>query len=378
MTDAADNSQTDSEQASQNAAKESLKDAMPFEGVLMDDFPLSLVVSDPNLPDNPLVYVNKAFTELTGYTETAALGRNCRFLQGPETEGTPVRELADAIAVGESAAVEIVNYTSAGDAFLNHLLISPIMDGERVAFFVGVQASDGAQSREQELSSKLRGDLATISRTIRDPLESILQILRSEVPEPDAPREVITLLSSRIESLAQLYAGVFRRHGRDADGRTRLGAYLSRVCSSTHLSDRSYNVRISSNFIDASVPVETAAMIGLLLSEVLANAFDRSNPYDNEAHIEVALAWKGKDEGKDEDSASHLRLTVSDTSDTSDTASTGGADRKRSLLPRQGTVGRRIVDAFKPRLDTRYNETADDEIVRVTLDFPTVRPDDEV
>jgi len=333
---------------------------------MMDAFPLSIAISDPNLPDNPLVYVNGAFTELTGYSSSSACGRNCRFLQGENTENTPVRELADAVNAGESAAVEIVNYTADGKPFLNHLVITPVREegqDAKTLFYIGIQTSDGAVDLDPALAKRVRARIEDASSSIRDPLESVLRILRAEMPASARPSDVVTLLSSRIDCLAQLYAGVFQRNGMDKEGRTRLGAYLGRVCSGTHLSDRSYNVRLSTDFIECTVEVETAAMIGLLLSELLANAFDRSNPYDNEAHIEVVLDWvdgqgpDGNGEGK------HARLTVRDTSE----------GRKRSLLPRKDTVGRRIVDTFKPRLHTVYAEQNTEDRLEATLDFPTVR-----
>ena len=45
-----------------------------------------ITIADPNLPDCPLMYVNEAFCRMTGYDQDEILGRNCRFLQGPETD----------------------------------------------------------------------------------------------------------------------------------------------------------------------------------------------------------------------------------------------------------------------------------------------------
>ena len=327
-----------------------------------DEFPVSLVITDPRLDDNPIVYVNRAFTELTGYAASVACGRNCRFLQGPDTDERPVRELADAVANGSPAAVEIVNYTSAGDKFINHLVVTPIRDGEEVIFFMGIQA--GWRERGDALPSadQLTRHLAQLETTVRGQVGLLLSIMREEVSEPEDPREVITLLSTRIDCLAQLYAGVFRRHSRNEDGRVRLGAYLGRVCSGTHTADRSYNVRLSTNFVECTTDVETAAMIGLALSELLANAFGDANPYDDEAEIEVDLEWADMD-----GTGGGAVLTVK--------ASSRG--NEGSLLPEAGSVGQRLLANLLPRLGADIREDNRDGVREAILPLPMIdRPSD--
>src|SRR3954470_17442586 len=63
----------------------------------------SIVISDPNLPDDPLVYVNPAFERTTGYASEEALGRNCRFLQGKDRDQPALEELRPRSAKGDSA-----------------------------------------------------------------------------------------------------------------------------------------------------------------------------------------------------------------------------------------------------------------------------------
>jgi PAS domain S-box-containing protein len=72
--------------------------------------PLSMVLTDPHRPDYSLIFVNRAFTALTGFSEEEVLGRNCRFLQGPETDRTAVRGLGDAVAVVGEAQIDLWNY----------------------------------------------------------------------------------------------------------------------------------------------------------------------------------------------------------------------------------------------------------------------------
>ena len=98
---------------------------------------MGMVLADPNLPDCPIVYVNPAFTELTGYDWEASVRRNCRFLQGPETDRTAVQRIRKAIEGRTSIHEEIYNYRRDGTGFWNALYISPVYDddGELIYFF---------------------------------------------------------------------------------------------------------------------------------------------------------------------------------------------------------------------------------------------------
>lgn len=98
-------------------------------------------ISDMSLPDRPLIYLNEGFERLTGYSRTEALGRNCRFLQGPDTNQAEVDKIRHAIKNGEECTVELLNYRKTGEPFWNRLSLSPIKNetGE-VTHYVGVQS----------------------------------------------------------------------------------------------------------------------------------------------------------------------------------------------------------------------------------------------
>jgi len=99
-----------------------------------------LVLADPQQDDNPMVYVNEAFEELTGYPEGELLGRNCRFLQGDETDPETVAQLREAIDSEEPVTVEIRNYRKDGTPFWNELTVSPVYDSEgRLVRYLGTQ-----------------------------------------------------------------------------------------------------------------------------------------------------------------------------------------------------------------------------------------------
>ncbi|MBE7200630.1 MAG: PAS domain S-box protein, partial [Parafilimonas terrae] len=86
------------------------------------------IITDPNLPDNPIVFANRAFQNLCGYAAAEVIGRNCRFLQGPGTDPADVAKVRDAIAARRDVVVEILNYHRDGTPFRNELYISPVFD----------------------------------------------------------------------------------------------------------------------------------------------------------------------------------------------------------------------------------------------------------
>ena len=100
----------------------------------------NFVVTDPSLPDNPIVYATQGFLNLTGYTLDQVLGRNCRFLQGPETDPKAVEKIRNAIEDGSDMSVCLLNYRVDGTTFWNQFFIAALRDaGGNITNYVGVQ-----------------------------------------------------------------------------------------------------------------------------------------------------------------------------------------------------------------------------------------------
>lgn len=98
---------------------------------------MPMIVTDPRQADNPIVFVNRAFLEMTGYSSEELIGNNCRFLQGPDTDRDTVDSVREAIDARNEVAVEILNYRKDGSSFWNALFISPVYNehGELVYYF---------------------------------------------------------------------------------------------------------------------------------------------------------------------------------------------------------------------------------------------------
>ena len=113
---------------------------LAFQDERLDPAQQSLSLCDIRRPDMPLIYVNRGFERMTGYTPTEVIGRNCRMLQGPDTDPATVQRIREAIAAGEPLIVDLLNYRKDGSGFWNRLSLRPVRDPKGVVtHVVGIQ-----------------------------------------------------------------------------------------------------------------------------------------------------------------------------------------------------------------------------------------------
>jgi PAS domain S-box-containing protein len=247
-----------------------LEDITSFDGFSRVQVPM--IVTNPNLEDNPIVYVNEAFQRVTGYSRTAAIGRNCRFLQGRDTDKSDVDRLRTAVGAAEDISLDILNYRANGEPFLNRLIVAPILDDKgRVLYFFGVQKEirhgDLDKSAEQ-----VNTQLLEVQNRVRSDLSMIINMIRQQSRQASAPLDFVAL-SRRIETLQILYEEMKLADSQSNDDTVPLGSYLSRLAAAIAHIDGRPGVRMTLQIEPLSVSVETATRVGLVLSEVLTNAF---------------------------------------------------------------------------------------------------------
>ena len=144
----------------------------------------SIVITDPNQPDDPIVYVNPAFERTTGYAAEEVLGRNCRFLQREDRAQPALEELKAAVCEGRHCTVVLRNYRKDGTLFWNELSIYSVRDEDgRMTNFVGVQNDVTERIRAEEILSEMRrAERRRIARDLHDivlqDLSGVLQSLR--------------------------------------------------------------------------------------------------------------------------------------------------------------------------------------------------------
>jgi PAS domain S-box-containing protein len=131
---------------------------------ILDSCVNGVTLADPDLDDMPIVYANKAFEKMTGYSQEEILGHNCRFLQGEDREQEARYQLRQAIDNSEPAEVTIRNYRKDGQLFYNHLMISPLFDSNgNVIYYLGVQYDVTNQVTAAEEIKRLSDSLEMLS-----------------------------------------------------------------------------------------------------------------------------------------------------------------------------------------------------------------------
>jgi PAS domain S-box-containing protein len=124
---------------------------------LVTDSPIPSVISDPRLPDNPIIACNAAFCELAGYPPEEVVGRNCRFLSGPGTEPWLTEEIRRGVREHRPVLVEILNYKRNGQPFRNAVLVAPIYDEEdALLYFLGSQVEIDADASSPSSMRRIR------------------------------------------------------------------------------------------------------------------------------------------------------------------------------------------------------------------------------
>lgn len=146
-----------------------------------------VTIADAREPGRPLIYVNEGFERMTGYPAAEALGRNCRFLQGPGTDAVAVAEIRAALAECRECLVEILNYRKDGAPFWNRLSITPVRDASgEVTHFIGIQ-SDVTARRQAE------HDLRRSKELLEQDLRAAARVQQALLPPPEVEAGTLRL-----------------------------------------------------------------------------------------------------------------------------------------------------------------------------------------
>ncbi|MGF1552216.1 MAG: PAS domain-containing protein [Paracoccaceae bacterium] len=314
---------------------------------VLDQAQYSISIADPSVEDCPLVYVNRAFTLLTGYSETDCLGRNCRFLQGEDTDPAACATLREAVEHGREATVTLKNYRAGGAPFWNQLGIAPVRDDEgTIVYVIGIQREVAAPD-ERHSDTMLR----ELQHRVKNHLAMIVSLVRVEARESERaadyqPSARLNRLVGRIESLQLLYDQL---NGRGGGETVDFAAYLSQLTASlTALAERP-SVRIEIRAETCVLDVETAARLGLAVSELVTNALKHAFPDGRPGIVEVALRRRG---------GNVMRLSVTDDG----IGMTGGLDTTAG-------IGGRLVKGLLAREDVAFEQEGVAEGTAFRIDF---------
>jgi|TARA_R100000049_G_C1950130_1_gene97332 PAS domain S-box-containing protein len=254
---------------------------------------MAVCLSDPNLPDQPIIFANRAFRRLTGYEEEEVLGRNCRFLQGPKTNRAEVRRVREAIDNEDVVVVELLNYRKDGTEFWNALHLGPIYDAQgKLIYFFGSQwdVSDVRAAREEERHARaMARELSHRIKNMFSVISGIVNVMGRVRGVEDAASEI----NSRIHALGRAYETTLDEA---SVGVIDLGPAVKAILEPYAVDER---VKFLGN--GAQVPFSAMSLIGLVLHELAANATRYgawSEGYDGQVSVDwqrcegnVVLTW---------------------------------------------------------------------------------------
>lgn len=336
------------------------------EDIFPEDYPashllqhtsLSLVITKPTLSDNPIVFVNRAFEETTGYSSSFALGRNCRFLQGPGTDESAVQRIRDAVTNCREEIVTLKNYRADGSSFWNELNLSPVMspDGE-LSYFLGVQRI--VPSPEGKTADSVVRDLMLqeIQHRVKNHLAMVVSLIRTQARSPEETgKDSFIKLARRVEALQLLYEQLNVDSARYET--VDIGAYVGQVVAAvTHL-DVSTGIRVNVHADSAEVSIEQAVRMGLILSEVLTNALQHAFIGRDRGVVDVILERNNDDRGR------RLALAVIDN---------GSGLKPGATWPEGAGSGGRIVKGMIDFTDATLDLKSDAGGTSVRIEFPVL------
>lgn len=166
---------------------------------------MAVCLSDPSAPDAPIVFANRAFLELTGYSEEEVIGRNCRFLQGPGTDPEKVSQIRKALEKETVVVVEMMNYRKDGSSFWNALHLGPIYDDAgKLLYFFGSQwdVSEVHAARADEAYAK------AMSRELSHRMKNMFSVIGAIVNitgRAQGIQEEVRTINDRIQALGRAY-----------------------------------------------------------------------------------------------------------------------------------------------------------------------------
>lgn len=255
---------------------------------------MPMVITDPRQDDNPIVFVNEAFQNLSGYGVDEIIGRNCRFLQGPDTDPEAVRKIRDALRAEESISIDILNYRKDGSTFWNALYLSPVRgeDGS-VQFFFASQldvseridaqrqiaeqkaaVEEQVKARTADLQAALEEKtilLHEVDHRVKNNLTMIGSLLRLQSRSLNDPKLQRTLenMLERIDALAIVHRRLYQSEDISTFD---IGQFASSLAADVLGTSGRSNIRLESDVESVTIPSSKASSTGLILNELITNA----------------------------------------------------------------------------------------------------------
>jgi PAS domain S-box-containing protein len=265
------------------SSPEALADRADLALVAVERTRMPMVIADARQADNPIVLANQSFLDLTGYTAAEVIGRNCRFLQGPESASEAVAAVRRAVETRRSVELELLNYRKDGSTFWNALHLDPVFDesGE-LAYFFASQRDVTEWRRAQALEATERRLLREVDHRAMNALSLVQGIVR--LTKAETITAYAASIQARVATLARTHAMLAQRGWTDVP-------LAEVVVAEAALHDIARFEIAGPEVLIEAIHVQSLA---LALYEVAANAAAHGSL--SRAGGRVAVAWRPHEE----------------------------------------------------------------------------------
>lgn len=330
---------------------------------------MPMLITDPAQDDNPIIYCNNAFLKLTGYSEEELIGRNCRLLQGEETDPAAVAKLRAAVEAAEDVALDILNYRKDGSKFWNALFVSPVRDhtGEVIYFFASQLDFTDIKIKEQELADARRSaedEVANRTKDLRDALlaktmlvhevdhrvkNNLLTIasivkLQARSSEDDVVRRTLYSVLNRVEALSTVQRKLFTSSDL---GRFDVADFAKDLIQDLVGALNRDDIRVTTDLSPVLVPSVKASALALIVNELVVDAVRRGlSDGGGEIHLQVRRT------------NGHFVIRVTDTT------------TPVSVNPEEEAFGRLMLDTCAKQLNAKVEQTRDGNRTDVLVTMP--------
>lgn len=272
---------------------------------------VAMLVTDADQPDNPIIYANDAFLKLTGYAREEVIGRNCRFLQGSDSDRAEVARISHAIQTGEDVTAEILNYRKDGSSFWNALQINPVRNDKGViTCFIASQVDVSDTHRDEPQVSDGRNDLehmvAERTRELTQALEqktallhevdhrvknnlqlisSLLLLQNRRVTDP-AVKHALRGMLERVGAIATVHRRLFQS---DDIERFDVSAFIRDLVADLMGTAGRNDIAFELDLERVEVPAAKAAPLALVANELLSNALRHAFPVGQAGRILIGI-----------------------------------------------------------------------------------------
>ncbi|MBA4798184.1 MAG: PAS domain-containing protein [Rhizobiales bacterium] len=271
---------------------------------------MPMLITDPQQPDNPIIFCNEAFAKLTGYSRDELIGRNCRLLQGPETDRNAVAQLREAIADERDISIDILNYRKDGSSFWNALFVSPVRDanGDVIYFFASQLDFTTIKSKEKDLAEARNSAEREVARRTHDLSEALkaktllvhevdhrvknnlltiasIVKLQARMSETDLVKRTLFSVLNRVEALSTVQRKLFT----SADlGRFDVSDFAKDLIEDLVGALKRDDIRVVIDLSPVLVPAVKASPLALIINELVLDAVRRGlSDGGGDIHLQV-------------------------------------------------------------------------------------------